>query len=187
MTVFITGGCKNGKSTFALRQALRLAGEGKRCYVATMLPCDAHEWECVRRHRAAREGMGFETVERGRDLAAILADTDPDATYLIDSVTALLSNEMFPADGGADEGAAARVEADLARILGAVRHCVVVSDYIYSDGGAYSALSEQFRRGLARLDCFLAARCDCVVEICGGIPTVHKGTLPDNIGEGETK
>ena len=178
MTIFITGGCKNGKSTFALRQALRLAGDGPRCYVATMLPCDAHEWECVRIHRAAREGMDFQTIEQGRNLSAILADADLEATYLIDSVTALLSNEMFPADGVADMDAAARVEADLARVLGAVRNCVIVSDYIYGDGGCYSELSEAFRRGLARLDCWLAANCECVIEMCAGVPTVHKGELP---------
>ena len=187
MTIFITGGCKNGKSTFALRQALRLAGGGPRCYVATMLPCDAHERECVRIHRAAREGMDFQTVEQGRNLSAILADADPQATYLIDSVTALLSNEMFPPDAAADTEAAARVEKELVRVLGAVRHCVVVSDYIYGDGGCYSELSEAFRRGLARLDCRLAAHCDCVVEICAGVPTVHKGALPGLGNEGETE
>lgn len=187
MTIFITGGCKNGKSTFALRQALRLAGDGPRCYVATMQPCDAHERECIRIHRAAREGLGFQTVEQGRNLSAILAGADPQAVYLIDSATALLSNEMFPADAAPDTEAAARIENDFARVLGTLHHCVIVSDYIYSDGGCFGELSEEFRRGLARLDAWLAAHCDCVVEICAGVPTVHKGTLPAITGEGENK
>ena len=36
MTVFISGGCKNGKSSLAQNLAVTLSGSGKRYYVATM-------------------------------------------------------------------------------------------------------------------------------------------------------
>ena len=69
MTVFITGGCKNGKSTFALQCALSLSERRPRYYVATMEPpCDADELERIRIHRAARAGKGFVTLEQGRNL-----------------------------------------------------------------------------------------------------------------------
>lgn len=178
MTVFITGGCKNGKSTFALQQALRLSGTGLHYYLATMEPCDAHEWACVRVHRATRAGMGFVTLEWPRKLAAALPLVDIQATFLLDSVTALLTNEMFSADG-MDTAAPDRVQADLARFLHTVRHAVIVSDYLYDDGVKYLSESEDFRRGLAKIDCFLAQNCDCVMEICAGLPTVHKGKLPE--------
>lgn len=180
MTVFITGGCKNGKSTFALRQALRLSGAGPRYYLATMEPCDAHEWECVRTHRAARAGKGFVTVEQGRNLPDVLRRVDPEAVFLLDSVTALLANEMFSAEGRIDRAAPARVQADLGRFLRAVRHAVLVSDYLYDDGVTYLPESEDFRRGLAQLDRFLARECGCVVEICAGLPAIHKGKLPED-------
>lgn len=179
MTVFITGGCKNGKSTFALKAARGLAGGGLRYYVATMIPCDSHEWECVRRHRAARAGMGFETLEQGTDLSACLRGADVKGTFLLDSVTALLVNEMFPPGGGLDRLAAARVGADLERFLDTVENAVLVSDYLCGDGGVYDGPSEQYRRGLAGLERLLARRCDCVVEICVGLPVVQKGRLPD--------
>ena len=40
MTVFVSGGAKNGKSGFAQNLAVKLARGGKRYYVATMIPVD---------------------------------------------------------------------------------------------------------------------------------------------------
>ena len=53
-----------------------------------------------------------------------------------------------------------------------------VSDFIYADGGRHDSLTQAYRRGLAEADRALAARCDCVCELCGGNITVHKGVLP---------
>ena len=75
MTIFVTGGCKNGKSTFALKCALQLSGDGPRYYIATMEPSDDDEWERIRIHRAARAGLGFVTLEQGRNLRACLNHT----------------------------------------------------------------------------------------------------------------
>ena len=101
MTVFITGGCKNGKSTFALQCALSLSERRPRYYVATMEPpCDADELERIRIHRAARAGKGFVTLEQGRNLPVCLEQADHSGVFLLDSVTALLANEMFPKKRG---------------------------------------------------------------------------------------
>ena len=40
MKIFISGGCKNGKSSFAQDIAKKLAGNSKLYYVATMIPRD---------------------------------------------------------------------------------------------------------------------------------------------------
>ena len=40
MIVFITGGAKNGKSSYAQNLAVKLASGGKHYYLATMIPCD---------------------------------------------------------------------------------------------------------------------------------------------------
>lgn len=179
MTIFITGGCKNGKSTFALRQALALSGDCPRYYVATLIPGDAEQLRCVKNHREARAGLGFTTVECPQNLPACPQPACPQGTFLLDSVTALLMNEMYDADGRADGNAAERTGGDLLRFLRTVRNAVIVSDYIYADGTEYDQYSDSFVRGLAYLDRLLASECDCVVEVCGGIPTVHKGNLPE--------
>lgn len=176
MTMFVTGGCKNGKSTFALHQAVRLAGAGPRYYIATLAPKDDEQWACVYNHQAARKGMDFVTIECPAALPPCPAEADPTGVFLLDSVTALLANEMFSASGDMDMTAAGRIIADLGQFLDTVRDAVIVSDYIYADGVEYGATSDAFVEALARIDCFLAKRCDCVVEICAGIPTFHKGT-----------
>ncbi len=177
MTLFITGGCKNGKSTFALAAAQRLAGPGERCYVATLLPRDAEERRCVENHRRARAGLDFLTRELPFAPSACLEERGGRGVYLVDSVTALLNNLMFPPGGEPDFSAGERVRRELAAFLDRAEHAVFVSDYIGSDGAEYSPLTERFRRELAETERFLAARCEAAAEICCGLPIWLKGGL----------
>ena len=96
MTCFISGGAKNGKSTFAQELAVALSWGGKRYYIATMIPTDEEDRERIRRHIADRDGLNFITVECGRNILSCLEKTDPNGTFLLDSATALLMNELFP-------------------------------------------------------------------------------------------
>ena len=59
MTVFVSGGAKNGKSGFAQNLAVKLARGGKRYYVATMIPVDEEDRERIRKHVADRDGLGL--------------------------------------------------------------------------------------------------------------------------------
>ena len=177
MTIFITGGCKNGKSTFALRQAMKLSGE-KRCYVATMLPKDEEELRCVTRHREARAGMNFITSEQPYAPTECFGEVGSMGVFLLDSVTALLSNVMFTPDGEVHFDAVQTLINELGSFVDRAEHAIIVSDYIYCDGAEFSELTEEYRSSLAQLDIMLAQRCDVVAEICSGIPTIHKGELP---------
>lgn len=102
MTVFLSGGCKNGKSTLAEQTAVYLSRPGQLYYLATMIPHDEEDRSRIARHVASRSGLGFQTIECGLGLEAALQDADVEGTYLLDSVTALLSNEMFRPDGSID-------------------------------------------------------------------------------------
>ena len=61
MNVFISGGCKNGKSHFAQREAKRQADACGRplYYVATMIPADDEDRERIKRHIADRGRLGI--------------------------------------------------------------------------------------------------------------------------------
>lgn len=179
MNVFISGGCKNGKTGFAQEIAVKLSGGGKRYYVATMQPYDDEDRARIARHITEREGLGFATLEQPRDIAACLRRAEPDATFLIDSVTALLVNEMYPdmRMEGADPEAAARCRKGLLEIAAAAKNAVFVSDYIYSDAARYDDFTENYRRSLATLDRAMAAVCDTVIELCAGNVICHKGGI----------
>lgn len=181
MTVFISGGAKNGKSGYAQDLAVALARGGKHYYVATMIPTDEEDRARIRRHVADREGMGFETIECGTDILSCLETGTPEGTFLLDSVTALLQNAMFPKEKGyaLDLEAADKCAADVAEFAGRVSNAVIVSDYIYSDAETYDPTTESYRGCLARIDRMLARLCDTVIEFSAGQKIIHKGGLPE--------
>ena len=91
MRILILGGSKSGKSMLAQRLAKGLAAGNKLYYWATMEPMDGEDDARVARHRRERDGWGFETVERGRNLPAALPLIVSAGTVLFDSITAALA------------------------------------------------------------------------------------------------
>ena len=176
MTVFISGGAKCGKSSLAQDLAVALAKGGKHYYVATMIPTGEEDNARICRHIADRDGLGFETVECFKN---ILSVADPDGTFLVDSVTSLVQNSLFPVEKNyeMDLEAANRCADELVEFAYTVRHAVFVSDYIYSDAERYSESTEMYRKCLAGIDCRLAKVCDTVIEVSAGQPIIHKGDL----------
>jgi len=177
MTVFISGGAKCGKSSLAQKLVLQLAGEGKRYYVATMLPTGEEDQQRIRNHLADRAGMDFETVECFRNVMDCIGSVDTDAAFLVDSVTSLAQNALFPAEKNyeLDLDSAKRCGDALVEFAGTVRHAVFVSDNIFSDARRYSVTTEAYRKCLADIDRRLARVCDTVIEVCAGQAIVYKG------------
>ena len=179
MTVFISGGAKNGKSTLAQDLTVALANGGEHYYVATMISTGAEDDDRIRRHIEDRDGMGFETVECFRNILDCLETADKDGVFLVDSVTAMVQNSLFPVEKNyeMDLEAAKRCGDELVEFAKRVRHVVYVSDYIYSDAERYSESTEAYRKSLADVDRRLAQVCDTVVEVSAGQYFVHKGEL----------
>ena len=181
MKIFISGGCKNGKSYYAQRLAKKQQNAGALYYIATMNAVDREDDARIARHRQEREGWGFTTIEQGYEIEKILGQCDHDGSFLLDSLTALLANEMFapknPALAGEPicENAAQKVADGLVRLLDQIPRIVIVSDYIYSDAFLYDPLTEQYRKSLAMLDCLAAKHCDVVLEVSYMQVTIHKG------------
>ena len=179
MTCFISGGAKNGKSTLAQDIAVALAGGGRLYYVATMISTGSEDDDRIRRHIADREGMGFETVECFRNILDCLETADKNGVFLVDSVTSLIQNSLFPVEKNykMDLAGANRCADELIEFAKTVRHAVFVSDYIYSDAEVFSESTEQYRKCLADIDRRLAKVCDTVVEVSAGQLMIHKGDL----------
>ena len=179
MTYFISGGAKNGKSTLAQDLSVAIAKGDKHYYVATMISTGAEDDDRIRRHIADRDGMGFETVECFRNIMDCLQTADKDGVFLVDSVTALIQNSLFPIEKNyeMDLEAASRCADALVEFAHTVRHAVFVSDYIYSDAEAFSESTEMYRKCLADIDRRLAKVCDTVIEVSAGQFIIHKGDL----------
>lgn len=179
MTFFISGGAKNGKSTLAQNLTLMLAQGGIHYYIATMISTGKEDDERIRHHIADRQGLGFETVECFKNILDCLETADPNGVFLVDSVTALMQNALFPVENNyeMDLQGAKRCADELVMFAGKVRHCVFVSDYIYSDAQHYDESTELYRKCLADVDRRLAALCDTVVEVTAGQNILYKGAL----------
>ena len=174
MRIFISGGCKNGKSTYA--QSLVGAAPCRPLYyIATMAAVDDEDKERITRHQAERRGMGFITIEQPRDIEDILNKCDHSGSFLLDSLTALLANEMFSPKGDFDGNAYQRVANGLTQVLNQIQNIVIVSDFIYGDAALYDPLTEVYRKSLAVLDRLAAAQCDVVLEAAYTQIITHKG------------
>ena len=179
MTYFISGGAKCGKSGLAQDLTVALSKGGKHYYVATLIPSGSEDDDRIKRHLADRDGMGFETVECFRNIMDCLQTADKDGVFLVDSVTSLIQNSLFPVEKNyeMDIEAAHRCADELVEFAKTVRHVVFVSDYIYSDAERYSESTEMYRKCLADVDRRLAKVCDTVIEVSAGQPIIHKGDL----------
>lgn len=173
MRALLLGGSKSGKSNAAQRLAVALAAGNPRYYWATMEPVDEEDLARVQRHLEDRAGLGFQTVERGMDLPGALALLDPRGTVLLDSVTALLANEMFQKE--MDALAPERVAKELLLVSRSVAHMVCVCDDIFRDAGRYDPATEAYRRGLAQICRALASEFDVVCELVLGRANIFRG------------
>ena len=182
MRIFISGGCKNGKSSHAQRLAIQQCAPGKPLYyLATMVPKDMEDMERIRRHQRERAGYGFETVEVSESLLSVLnGRINPAGSVLLDSITALLSDAMFADDGTVDMEAYKRLADELLTLLRACPNIVLVSDWIFSDAWRYEALTEAYRKQLAWLDRKMAEACDVVLEATYGNLVTWKGNLGED-------
>ena len=177
MKIFISGGCKNGKSYYAQRLAKAQQTDSLYLYyVATMKSIDSEDDERIIKHRKERDGWGFTTIEQSVDIKNILHKCDRDGSFLLDSLTALLANEMFPPpDWTLNEQAAEKIISGLIQVTDNINNIVIVSDYIYSDAFIYDEMTEKYRKSLAEIDYSAAKSCDVVLEAAYTNVIVHKG------------
>ncbi len=98
----------------------------------------------------------------------------------MDSVTALLMNEMYPdpVTWKMDPGAGTRTAESLVEFAKGIQNGVFVADDLSGDPKVYDPETEAFRRMLAQCQRALAALCDTVVEVAGGNTVIWKGEMP---------
>jgi adenosylcobinamide kinase/adenosylcobinamide-phosphate guanylyltransferase len=90
--VFVTGGTRSGKSSFALNEASRLTG--RKVFVATAQAFDQEMEQRIGKHKRER-GTEWETIEEPYDLARALGIVSQNHDVaVVDCLTIWLSNLM---------------------------------------------------------------------------------------------
>lgn len=171
MFLVITGGSGSGKSAYA-EQCVLDFGPAERIYIATMYPFDEECDRRIRRHREMRRQKQFSTLECYTGLKE--ADIPEDSVVLLECMSNLTANEMYQ-EGGAGERTVEEILAGIRYLQKRVRHLVVVTNEIFSDGIDYDSETVRYQSYLGQINSEMGRMADRVTEVVYGIPITVKG------------
>ncbi|NTV50781.1 MAG: bifunctional adenosylcobinamide kinase/adenosylcobinamide-phosphate guanylyltransferase [Geobacteraceae bacterium] len=170
-TIFITGGARSGKSTFAEKVAREFGAP--LGYLATAQTLDVEMDERVRRHQDRRGGE-WSTIEEPIHLSQALARCDGKyQAILVDCVTLWLTNLLFKYEESG-ENIEELIHEDLQRLKstlqGMVTPVILVSNEVGMGIVPDNALARMFRDIAGTTNQTLAAAADEVHVVISGIP-----------------
>ncbi len=167
----VIGGASSGKSRFA--EALVLATNRPRIYVATAQAFDAEMRKKISDHQSDRSEAGWTTVEDHLTPWKAIEARAPQDIVLLDCATMWLNN-LIMAESDIDD--------NFARLSAGLRNApcpvVVVSNEVGMGIVPENALARRFRQLQGQLNAELAQDADFVVQVIAGLPQVLKGQLP---------
>ena len=192
MITLVTGGSGSGKSEYA--EGLILDSScSRRFYVATMIAYGKEGRDKVERHRMLRQGKGFITIEKPRDVGRVMfeeheagsgASSRADRALLLECVSNLAANEMFKEGTGKTEAGeqqggpiqclSHKIAEDIISLAGQVQDMVIVTNEVDRDGICYEPETMEYIRLMGCLNQKLASAADRVVEVVHGIPVLWK-------------
>ena len=192
MITLVTGGSGSGKSEYA--EGLILDSPcSRRFYVATMIAYGKEGRDKVERHRMLRQGKGFITIEKPRDVGRVMfeeheagsgASSRADRALLLECVSNLAANEMFKEGTGKTEAGeqqggpiqclSHKIAEDIISLAGQVQDMVIVTNEVDRDGICYEPETMEYIRLMGCLNQKLASTADRVVEVVYGIPVLLK-------------
>ncbi len=153
MMTLIVGVPDSGKSALAEEKVLEQSGEGKRIYIATMIPFGEEGRQRVIKHKKLREGKGFFTIEAPVKVSESVKAVQGigGATCLLECVSNLVGNVMHDGVAGkempeglekdsasaADDLVVESVVSDIKSLCGLCKNLVVVTNSFPSDDASY--------------------------------------------------
>lgn len=183
--LFVTGGCRSGKSAYAQREAEKFINGGQGIYIATAYVIDNEMRERVKRHQDAR-GPEWRTHECGfgseAELHLALPDIGKDAdVILLDSLTLWVSGWMEACSGAQQEDFLADCEKLLLALRALPCPVVVVSDETGMGLVPENGEARLFRDLLGLANQKVAAFADSCVFMISGLPLyLKKGSFGAN-------
>lgn len=162
--VFVTGGARSGKSSFALSEASKMPG--RKAYIATAEALDKEMKDRIEKHREERS-KDWDTIEEPLKIAGAVIRTEGRySVVLIDCLTLWLSNVMQ-----AELDAALQIE-DFISTLSTCHSSLVyiVSNEVGMGIVPNNELARHFRDFAGILNQRVAGKADDVFLLTAGIP-----------------
>lgn len=169
--VLVLGGCRSGKSRYALAYAERFLGEYNR-FIATCVPDDDEMKQRVARHQAERK-EAWSALEVPLELAAAIQTESPRAdVILVDCLTLWMNNLFFETEVQTE------IEAHVGRLTDALAaaQCpvIIVSNEVGAGIVPDNALARRYRDAVGWMNQAVAKASDQVVLTVAGIPMFVK-------------
>ncbi|MBL7077276.1 MAG: bifunctional adenosylcobinamide kinase/adenosylcobinamide-phosphate guanylyltransferase [Kiritimatiellae bacterium] len=173
---FVTGGCRSGKSRYALEQA---SAAKHPVFIATAQVYDAEMEARVARHKLERDPK-FVTIEEPYDLAGALRSLLPETDIaLVDCLTIWMSNLLCRPE--TTDEPPAEIDELLAVLRNPPCDIILVTNEVGMGIVPENALARRFRDETGFLNQSIAALADTVVFTVSGIPTVIKPRKEPNL------
>ena len=174
MLALVIGGAASGKSEYAEQLAVKLHAQsgGELCYLAAMLPWGQEAEARIAKHRQARAGKGFSTMECYLSLKT--CEVPSGSTLLLECMSNLLANEMYEEDG-AGAHAVEEILQGIDLLQKKVENIVIVSNQIDLDGVPYESSTMEYLANLSAINCEIARKAQSVTEVVCTFPLAVKG------------
>jgi len=175
--IFVTGGSRSGKSSYAQHLAESLPGE--RTYIATCPVVDAEMEERIRKHKEARRTGNWQTIEESTNLAAALITAGESGIILVDCLTLWINNLLYEAQLQGKDISEEDIVERCGEILNACNNISGTVIFVTNEVGMGivpdNALSRQYRDLAGRCNQVVADRADTVTFMVSGLPLNIKG------------
>lgn len=181
--IFITGGVRSGKSSFAERLAIEKAIEinGQLHYIATGAASDEEMKGRIARHQRERAASGrmWKTWEQPVGIKVLAPSFRKGDIVLLDCVTTLLNNELFSIQGKWSddflEGLFKRIIAGIEGIGESCQELILVSNEVLYEPLKENEIVVRYSRILGNLHQALVRKADTAILVESGIPIFMKG------------
>lgn len=172
MDILFTGGSACGKSSLA--EKILDSFEGRRIYIATMIPRGEDGRIKVERHKKMRLGKNFEVIEKYTGLK--LLDIPENSSILLECICNLTANEMFEPEGSGRDAVSEVIDAVNA-IKNKTSNLIVITNEVGNDGADYDESVLEYIKAMGEINYRLASEFPVICEMCCGIPLMIKGEM----------
>ena len=175
--IFVTGGVRSGKSSFAERLAIKYAQDERAelHYIATAVITDAEMQARIINHQQNRMAhkVKWNSYEKSVDIGELAAVFTKKDVILLDCLTVLVNNELFFQDKQ-QEGLERKLKKDLIELSRSCRYLILVSNEVTYEP-SLDPFVQKYCRILNRLHYFLVQHAHEAYLVENGIAHRKKG------------
>ncbi len=174
--IYISGGCRSGKSIYA--QELAESLPGRRAYLATCPQIDEEMDRRIERHQQQREKKGWQTIEAPLELSAAVQQTKDFDVLLIDCLTLWINNLLYQVEQDGSSLTEQQIGERCAELIKICRQRGQTVIFVTNELGMglvpADPISRHYRDCLGRCNQTIAKLADEAVFMVSGIPLILK-------------